>query len=201
MLKNIGSRLASRPERTAAIVIILAVALLILIAAMVIQAFDIGGAPYPSEDHSFTLVDGNVVYTLDFTLGGFNYTGMMFAFQYSDNYGSSRIAGPFGNQSILGSGSTASMVKWVFESTVVNVNMTITDATGDGSFNAGDSLTFSIDPFSEETVYTLGLAFISDSGGMALLERSFAIEDGKLYAWYSDDLPTDMPWFGYPPYT
>lgn len=78
-------------------------------------------------------------------------------------------------------------------SSALNASIDITDSTGDGSFGTDDTITFEIVPLLKDTVYTWGLLW-KYGEATAVLEVSFAVHDGKLYAWYSTDL-NDRPWY------
>jgi hypothetical protein len=190
---------------TAAIVLSLMVVLGIVLAGWALQSLDIGGRPYPSQDTPISLVDGTVVWnqvgSTVVVVGDdevpFNYSGMKLAFQYNFNGGGHlRFTGAFGNQSLLSTGSMATVHEFISSGTVVNASMDIMDSTGDGSFNTGDRIVFVIDPLLEDTIYTIGLYYLHDLGNSMSQELSFAIHDGKLYSWNSNYLNTEEPWYG-----
>jgi len=203
MINRLGSYLAARPDRAAAIVLALIAALILVLAGMIVQNIGIGKAPYPSDDLPISLVDGRVVYNQTETTVvawgdsyvPFNYTGMRIAFQIDWGGMSSRTTGPFGNQTLLSTGYGATMEDWLVQGSQVNVSISISESTGDGSFDAGDSITFNIDPFSEDVTYTFGLYWVHAFGMKMYTEMSFAIHNGHLYKWLSRDLPTEQPWW------
>jgi len=196
MIKRLGSYLASRPERAAVLVLVLIVVLVLVIAGFALQWSHFGQSPYPSEKVGFSLVEGDVVFTLDSTYLGFNYTGMKIAFRIDYGGGSGTTVGEFGNQSQLSTQTSATMHQSLMESSFINVSMDLIESTGDGAFDAGDGIVFEITPLTEDWVYTMGLLFVSEHGGRMTMELSFAVHDGKLYAWNSHYLNTDEPWFG-----
>lgn len=203
MIDRLGSYLASRPKRTAVLVLTLAVAFVFVLAGLVLELSHFGRAPFPSEKVPIRLVDGYPVLTWDQTWisgsGGFllfNYTGMKIAFRIDLGGGSGTTSGFFGNQSQLSTGTTATISQRIWTSSYTNVTLAITDSTGDGSFDFNDTILFKIVPLSEDYVYTMGLLFVSDVGNRMTMELSFAIHDGKLYAWNSHYLNTEEPWFG-----
>lgn len=196
MIKRLGSYLASRPEKAAILILTLIVILVLVLAGLALQWSHFGRAPFPSEDVPFSLVDGNVVFSQDATYLGFNYTGMKIAFQIDYGGGSGRSVSGFGNQSQLSTQTSATMHQWIMESSFINVNIDITDSTGDGAFDSGDIIVFKIVPLTEDWIYTMGLLFVHESAGTMTMELSFAVHDGKLYAWNSHYLNTDEPWFG-----
>lgn len=203
MIKRIGSYLASRPERAAMIVLTLTLVLILVLAGVALQWLHIGRAPYPSEDTPLSLVDDVVVWSQDQTdvvswedaYVPFNYSGMKIAFQIDWGGGGVRTVNPFGNQSLLSAHSSTTIHQSVSEASYGNVSIDITDSTGDGSFNIGDSIVFEIVPLSEDTIYTVGLYFLHAFGMSMSMELSFAIHDGKFYSWNSRYLPTDHPWY------
>lgn len=196
MIKRLGSYLASRPERAAVVVLTLTVVLTLVLAGLALQWLHFGRAPYPSEKVPFNLVEGNVVFSQEETWLGFDYTGMKIAFQIDWGGGSGRTVSDFGNQSQLSTHSRVTIHQSIWISSSGNVSIDITDSTGDGAFDIGDSILFKIEPLSEDTVYTMGLLFVHEHGGTMTIELSFAIHDGRLYAWNSRYLNTDEPWFG-----
>jgi hypothetical protein len=197
MMKKLSSFLASRPKRAAVIVLTLIVVIALMLAGITIGLSHFGQAPYPSENVPIMLVNGDVVFTMDTneTPGNssFNYTGMKIAFRISQINGFVQIVYPFGNQSQLSTHANATMSQWLFQGTD-NVNINITDSTGDGSFDEGDTILFNFEPLRADTIYTLGLFATAGIGAAMIMERSFAIHDGKLYAWNSHYLNTERPW-------
>lgn len=206
MIKKLGSYLASRPQRAAMIVLTLTLVLILVLAGVALQWLRIGRAPYRSEVTPLSLVDDVVVWNQDQTVVvnwedthvPFNYSGMKIAFQIDWGGGGVRTVNPFGNQSLLSTHSRTNIHQSISEASYGNVSIDITDSTGDGSFNTGDSIVFVIVPLSEDTIYTVGLYFLHSFGMSMSMELSFAIHDGEFYSWGSRYLPTDHPWYDSP---
>lgn len=172
---------------------------------MVLELSHFGRAPYPSGEVPISLVDGTVIYTQEITTmvdnmtpcESFPYSGMMLAFQVSWENGGLRVTLPdFGNQSQLSANTTATVHQDIMGGSL-DASIDITDSTGDGSFDMGDTIAFDIAPLEEDVVYTMGLLWTSQVGGAVAMEVSFAIHNGKLYTWYSDYL-NDRPWYDLP---
>ena len=204
MIDGLLTFLASRPRGALAIILTLAVALTVVSAGWAIDLADFGREPYPSDELPFSLVDGKVIYTQDSTnviddktpAESFPYTGMKVLLQVEYASGRERLpAADFGNQSQLSVGHSATVRQVLMTSSTANVSIDITDTTGDGSFDGGDTIVFEIVPLEEGYVFTVGLLWVSaDHTGAMILEDSFAIDDGKLYAWFSHALD-DTPWY------
>jgi hypothetical protein len=77
---------------------------------------------------------------------------------------------------------------------MLNVSMDITDRNGDGSFDNGDTITFEITPLDEGYVFTVGLLWVGTHKETMILEDSFVVDNGKLYSWHSNSLPS-TPWY------
>ncbi len=205
MKERFAEPLESRPRGPLAVILILAVALVLVSVALALDLTHFGRPPYPSNKIiPMSLVDGKVVYTQDSTniLGenmtpaqSFPYTGMKIDFQVET--ANSIVQTPvmdFGNQTELTLGNNATMSQVLIDSTIV-VSIKITDVAGDGSFDFGDTVVFDIAPLEEGAVYTWGLLWLSpDHHAAMILEDSFAIDHGKLYAWFSKALD-DTPWY------
>ena len=210
MIDKLGSYLASRPRKTAVLVLTLAVAFILVLAGLALELSHFGEAPYPSEsiDLGFSLVDGNVLLTEQYSYFFENHTsnkreslcpyaGAKVAFLIER----SGIVGlPFGNSSILSTGVSATMTQRLLDGTF-NATIDITDSTGNGAFDAGDTILFRVlfhsAPMPEDTVCTIGLAYFPEGNYASVYtEMSFAIHDGKVYSWLSDNLSTEGPWFG-----
>lgn len=206
---RLGSYLASSPKRAAAVFFVLIVALMLVTAALVLEMMRPSRVPYPSQNLPVELVDGKIVYTQDFTTVIMNetpaesypYAGMKIVFQVTFANGYDRMpAVDFGNQTLLSAGTKATVHQTLMTSSYLNVSIDITDSTGDGSFNLGDTIVFDIDPLKEDWIYTVGLLWHSpEYGGSVARELSFAIHDCELYAWYSEYL-NDTPWYWYDPF-
>lgn len=203
MINRLGSYLASRPKGAAVLVLTLAVAFVLVLAGLALELSHFGRAPYPSENISLSLVNDKVIYTQEITVvlenetpgQSFPYTGMMIAFQVDFQGGSTRMGGAdFGNQSQLSTNSTATAHQVLMTGSLLIASIDITDSTGDGSFDSGDTIAFEIVPLWEDFVYTMGLLWIGVHGEKMAMEVSFAIHDGKLYGWYSQYL-NDRPWY------
>jgi len=199
MMKRLSAFLASRPKRAAAIVLTLIVVIALMLAGIAIGLSHFGQAPYPSENVPIKLVNGDVVFTMDSTQlienSSFNYTGMKIALRIGQISGSSTLVTSFGNQSQLSTHANATMFQWLRQGLSDNIGIDITDSTGDGSFDMGDSILFNIEPLRADTIYTMGLFATADIGAAWMMELSFAIHDGKLYAWNSHYLNTERQWF------
>jgi hypothetical protein len=195
-MNRLGARLASRSRRVAVLVLALAVILVLTGVMLLMSHFD--QAPYPSEKTGFSFVDGKVLYTQEFTFSaGFNnttspcvYTGMKIHFQ-TGTVMSGLNWYYFGDQSQLSTHARATMNQSLAEG--YNASMEITDLTGDGGFNKGDTILFTLAPLLEDTVYTMGLAFTAEGQTVAVIEQSFAIHDGEFYTWNSHYLNTGWP--------
>ncbi len=207
MINRLGSYLALRPRRAAILVLTLAVAFILVLAGLALELSHFGRAPYPSEEFPLplSLVNGNVVFTQEYTDWWYNqtsnttspietYTGAKIAFGI---VGWGSRTSPFGNESQLSAGApNDTMNQSIWESSFVNVTIEITDSTGDGAFGSGDTILFKIVPLSEDTVHYMGLAFFPRGNSpTTYMEMSFAIHDGKLYTWFSHNLSTEEPWW------
>ena len=204
MINRLGTYLASRPRRAAVIVLTLAVAFILVLAGLVLELSHFGQAPYPSQELGFSLVNGNVLFTSGGSMGWYNstsntteeiqsYTGAMMAFGVlSSGWGT----GFFGDEPQLSANTgSPSTVEWEVYNESPNVIMELTDLTSNGVFDEGDTILFKIVPLQEDTVFFLGLVFVYDGDRHSSTEMSFAIHDGKLYSWYSDNLPDRGPWW------
>jgi len=206
MIDRLVDFLGHKPKSALTIILILAVALALVSAGLALNLTHFGRAPYPSDEIiPFSLVDDKVIYTQDSTnvIGenktpaqSFPYTGMKMLFQVDYGNGIERLpVADFGNQSHLSIGLNAVMHQVLMTTSTLNVSIDITDTTGDGSFDQGDTIVFDIVPLKEGYVFTFGLLWVSmDDHGAMILEDSFAIDDGKLYAWFSHALD-DTPWY------
>ncbi len=202
------SYIGSKPKGTAAIILTLAVALVLVSAGLALALSHFGRAPYPSQKVSLKLVNDEVIYTQDSgtvfenetPAQSFPYTGMKILLQVAYSNGYNRMgATDFGNQTRLSGSSNATVHQVLMTSSSGNVSIDITDSTGDGSFDYGDTIVFEIVPLGEGIVYTMGLLWNNlEHGGSMAMEVSFAVHDGKLYGWFSHVL-NDTPW--YEPYT
>ncbi len=197
IINRLGAYLRSKPRGAA--VLVLAVAVILVLAGLTVVISHFGRAPYPSEKTGFSLVEGNVRYTQESTFSAVLnnttspcvYTGTKIHFQIGS--GMSGFSWYyFGNQSQLSTHTKATMNQSLMQG-MSNVSMEITDLTGDGGFNEGDTILFTMAPLREDTVYTMGLAFAAEGQTVAVIEQSFAIHDGKLYAWNSHYLNTGWP--------
>ena len=205
MFRRLVFYVGANPKRAAAIILVLAVALILVLAglAMALSGSD-SAPPYPSsKDLRVMLVNNTIVFTQQITLGfqnesaggNYPYTWMKIAFRAasgSTTYGP--IIGDFGNQSMLDNGVQATVHQVLMNSTWINASVDITDMTGDGSFDEGDTIKFELIPFLEDTVFTVGLVWTAHEGGGAVTEFSFVVHDGKLYSWYSEFLGDQWYW-------
>lgn len=206
VIERLGSFLALKPKRAAAIVLALCTAFLLVAAGLFVQLAGIGRAPYPQDDSvPLSLVDGHVVYSQSWTRFVYE-NGSVMPYRYSDmkvalmlhfEGHSGTVTGPFGNQALLSTNSSASMDEplWVGGSDNMSVILTIKDSTGDGSFNYGDTVVFNIIPLRKDSVHVFGLYWRDASDRSTSTEISFAIHGGHLYKWWSNDLPTQTPWW------
>ena len=180
-------------------VFVLAAVVILVLAGLTLLMSHFGQPPYPSEETGFSLVNGKVLYTNRFTFSvcinnttsPCVCTGMKIHFQIGTS-----VSGfnwyYFGNQSQLSTHTKATMNQSLTE----GLSMEITDLTGDGGFNEGDTILFTIEPLLEDTVYTMGLAFAAEGQIVAVIEASFAIHDGNFYTWNSHYLNTGWhPWW------
>lgn len=203
MMKRLETYLAASPRRAAEIVLVLLVVLVFVVSMVAVQSIVNREPPYPSDDLPISLVSGRVVYEQTTTTAvawgdssvPFNYTGMRVGIQVDWSGVAARTAGPFGNQTFMSTGSSATMEQWLMQGSDLNLSILISESTGDGSFNAGDNITFNIDPLSEDVIYTFGLYWPHPFGMTMSTEMSFAIHDGHLYKWLSQYLPTQDPWW------
>jgi hypothetical protein len=206
MINRLGAYLASRPRRAAALVLVLAVAFILVLAGLALELSHFGRPPYPSQELGFSLVNGNVLFTQGPTLHLYNstsntteetqpYTGAKMAFGvFTSGWGT----GPFGDEPQLSAhtGVPSSWNRSVYVSP--SITMELTDLTSNGAFDQGDTILFKVVPLQENTVFTIGLAFFPpgwEDSPAAYTEMSFAIHDGKLYSWLSDNFPTQEPWW------
>ena len=190
MIDRLGSYLASRPRKTAALVLILAVTLTLVLAGLALKTAEPDPEPYPSADLPLEIVNGAVTYTNEdgLMIGGeiVPYTWMQMILSVSTDGGSVTVpSGSFGNQSLLSTGVEASVRQWLFNSSYVNVSMNITDYTGNGAFDEGDTIAFNLTPLREDMIVTFGLLWTDGEGGGMATEFSFAIHDSRLYSWHS----------------
>jgi len=204
MINRLGSYLASKPRRAAVLFLTLSMAFILVFAGLVLELSHFGRAPYPSQELGLSLVDGNVLFSKEYTTHWFNetsnatepinpYAGADFAFGI---VGSGWGTHAFGDDPQLSAntGAPSSMNLSLFVSPSISAELT--DSTSNGAFDRGDSILFRIEPLQEDTVFFMAFAFFprGDSPS-AYTEMSFAIHDGKLYSWLSDNLPTQDPWW------
>jgi len=205
MANRFVSYLGAKPKSALAIIICLVVALVLVSVGSALELTHFGRAPYPSEIPGFSLVNGNVMYTNDRTEEFQNATG---GFQPIDLYKGAKMAigfensiwsgFAFGNASQLSAGKTATVTQPITEGGSFNISIDITDSTGDGAFDIGDTILFEIAPFHDDRVGLIALAFYPlGTYPSALLEWSFVVHDGKVYSWFSHNLSTQQPWFSY----
>ncbi len=204
MIDRLGSYLVSKPRRAATLVLTLAVALVLVFAGLVLELSHFGQAPYPSQELGFSLVDGNVLFTQRPVLGLYNetsnksepctpYAGAEGAFG-GGGYGWGTFA--FGDDPRLGAGTGAPSTQYKSLDGSIGLSWELTDLTSNGFFDQGDTVLFTITSLKEDAVFFFALAFFPGGGwGPCCTEMSFAIHDGKLYSWYSDNLSTHEPWY------
>ena len=203
MIGRLDSYLTSKPGRSARFVLALAVALTLTLAGLVVKLSDFGKAPYPSQKVGFSLTKDGVMYTSPGFGEWYNsssehvpmapYKEAWFAFGGPGGYGS----GPLLTDPGLSSGSgTPSTMEWDVWNRP-NITAVLTDQTSNGVFDRNDTILFR-GSMPEDTTFFMALAFFpwgNTSGPWSGVEISFAIHDGKLYSWYSSNLPTLEPWF------
>ena len=213
MLKRLTEYLVAKPRRTTAIVLSLVLVLVLVMAGLAIQltlpddeAEELEDKSlYPSDDVPLTLIDNSTVqYVQEFTYIGYGEYSVMRLALGVNHYvrATSTYAGAwtainnFGNQSQLSVHTRATMIQSIWTGSQGNASIEITDLTGDGRFNIGDTVLVMIDPLVEDTVYTIAFSSTNDDGdGHLSWERSFATLDGEFYAWASNYFPTDTPWY------
>lgn len=193
MTRRLDTLITSRPRAIAALILILATALIIALAGLALELSEPDPEPYPSDDMPLEIVNGAVVYTNEagLRIGGeiVPYTWMRVKFSVSTCGGSVTLpSDSFGNQSLLSTGVETSVHQCLLNSSYVVVNMNVTDYTGNGAFDDGDTIAFNLTPLMEDMVFTFGLLWTDDGGGGMAVEFSFAIHDGRLYSWSSNTL-------------
>lgn len=218
MLNTLADFLVAKPSRAAAIVLSLIIILMVVVAGFAVQWALLGDEEdsdgdaediYPSEDVPLTLTNGYVQYVQEYTIIGWgNYSGSRFALCVNEDrslpHNSSHPFGfgsynDFGNQSLLGTGPNATMTRSIWSGFSGNesleASIEITDLAGDGFLGTGDTVRIMIEPLWEDTVYTIGFFLTSDISQVMYLEWSFAVHHGEFFAWYSDYLPWEKPWY------
>lgn len=171
------------------LILTFAVALILVLAGLVLVLKPFDSPPYPSDDISILLVDDKIVYTQEGGVGDFPYMGMKMRLRVtSDGMSITMPTAAFGDQSQLGTGIPASAHQLLMSSSWTNASINVTDSTGDGIFNDGDTIAFELDPIVEDMVFTVGWIWTLGDGSGAIKEFSFVVNDDRLYAWYSQDL-------------
>lgn len=204
MIDRLGSYLASKPRRAATLVLTLALAFVLVLAGLALELSHFGQAPYPSQELGFGLVDGNVLFTQGPVMRWHNetsnksepmtpYAGAMGAFG-GEGYGWGGFW--FGDAPQLSAGTGAPSAQYQSLDGSIGLSWELTDLTSNGFFDQGDTVVFTITSLKEDAVFFFALAFFPGGGwGPYCTEMSFAIHDGKLYSWYSYNLPTHEPWY------
>ena len=170
------------------------------------ESEDESGSPYPSDlDIHLTLVNSTVFYVQDFSRVGYgNYSGMRFGLganhgdfpmNASYSYGRWLSVNSFGNQSQLGLSVRATVIESIWTGSQGNASIEITDLDGDGCFNIGDTMSIMLDPLPEDVVFTMAFFGENDIAGKLSWEISFAVHEGELFAWHSNYLPWEYPWY------
>jgi len=168
---------------------VLAVAVILVLAGLVLALKPFDRAPYPSQDVSIKLVHGKIIYTQASGVGDYPYMGMKILFRVACEGTSVTMSGAdFGNQSQLSADVPATAHQVLMTSSWTNASINVTDSTGDGIFDIGDTIVFEMEPLTDDMVFTIGLIWTLGDGGGAIMEISFVANHGKLYAWYSDVL-------------
>ena len=196
MLRRLTEYLGAKPRRTAMIVMTLVLVLILIVAGNLFQLLNVGRyfePPYPSETTPLSLVNNGVRWDNPIMFQGASYNKTVFRW------------GPLGGhvafesqQAQLSTGSAATVVMTAAQASDMSYwyNLSITDSTGDGVPGSGDYIIFTGPPQESDTVYTVALAYLGGvHGGFAGSEYSYAIHDGKLYSWASNNLHTTPPWW------
>jgi hypothetical protein len=81
----------------------------------------------------------------------------------------------------------------------INYSLVITDLLGNGAFDQGDQVTFKTSPgigasIYEDQVSTIALVYVG-SQTYRVGEFSFGFHDGEFFAWKSNELIWDQPWW------
>lgn len=208
MIDKMGSYLASRPRRAATIVLTLASALVLVLAGLAMELSHTGQEPYPSQDLGFSLDgDDDVLFTQgpvpkwynktsNETLPFTPYTGAAAAF---GSVGHGWASFPFGDDPSLSAQTGVPSTQYRDWGGSIGLSWELTDMTSNGFFDQGDTVLFTITSLEEDVVFYFALAFYpyGVSHPPSCSEMSFAIHDGELYSWYSENLPSQEPW--YPP--
>ena len=204
MINRLDTYLASRPRRAAVIVLTLAVAFILVLSGLVLELSHFGQAPYPSQELGFSLVDGNVLFTQGPTLRWHNetsnttepvtpYSGAMGAFG-GEGYGWGSFW--FGDEPRMSAHTGLPSIDYLPLGGSIGLDLQITDLTSNGFFDNGDTILFRIATLQEDTEYFIALAFFPQGDtNPSCTEMSFAIHNGELYSWYSDNLPAQEPWW------
>jgi hypothetical protein len=204
VLERLGSYLDSKQGRAVRIFVVLLVVIVILSASLAYHLLDLGSlfdSPYPSEATPLSL-DGDSVkwayqgiawfsgYTINYTnmslwWGGFQGDGC------SWSYGLRPANFQAHGADTLSEGVQTTLVIDLGEYCQVR----LTDVAGNGIFDSGDYIVFDygIESISEDNVFVLALACVIYPEWNE--EYSFAVNDGRLYAWRSYSLNTHDPWW------
>lgn len=101
----------------------------------------------------------------------------------------------FGNETILNANHSATAHQVLMTSSMGNVSIDMTDSTGDGSFDQGETIAFDVAPLVEDLIYITGLFWgRPEHHGSMATEFGFAVHDGRLCGWASTYLD-DVPWY------
>ena len=213
MIEGMGNYLSSKPRRAAMIVLVTAVALIMVLAALMVQVVQSTGVfdpPYPSDNTPLSLADNGITWTRDFIMvvqgndgeWGMNYSEYRFFWGFESTSGSegwmSGVADDT-DESILSGTANATISTYLgtrtpwFDAPNLTMYLDVTDISGDGVFGIGDHMTIRGAPRTEGLVYTVGLAWIGH--GTMNEEYSYAFHEGKFYSWVSNRLPATGPWW------
>jgi hypothetical protein len=205
IIDRLSSYLASKPRTAATLVLTLAVAFVLVLAGLALELSDFGQAPYPSQDLGFSTVGDNVLFTQGLVMKWHNetsnetfpmtpYAGALAAFG-GGGYGWGTF--PFGDDPSLSAQTGAPSTQYRDWDGSVGLSWELTDLTSNGFFDQGDTVLFTITSLKEDVVFYFALAFFpyGSLDRPSCTEMSFAIHDGKLYSWYSDNLPSREPWY------
>jgi len=207
MIQRLSDHLGSKPRQRAIVMLAIVVALVVTSAALLVMAIQSSGIfepPYPSEPSPLSLVTNGVRWTQPYTDilpegGGLTYIN--FSLAWAVNREGGRVSTAWhlideSDQAALNAGvpATVRASSWSIRIWDVWLNVTVHDLSGDGSLGIGDSFTFELSPLLENRVFTMAWAWTGEH--LMYTEYSFAIHDGKLYAWTSHDFSTEGPWWG-----
>jgi hypothetical protein len=223
VIDRMGATIGRTPRRAASIVLVLIV-ILILLAAVSIGTsglLKLPKAPYKSEATPLSLKGNAVIWTESCTVRlfgaggrevsflpvanpggwGLNWSTMKFQITIGDLRTTGGTVVSQSDTQKVGSGAPTTVRENV-SGEVVNGTpdwfyLLVTDGTGNGTFDYGDSIVFvfpASSPIEHDSVYTLALASVQP-GYAVWWEYSFAVHDGRFYSWSSSNFNTQEPWW------